>query len=679
MRSYISFFNNCKINEPSISLSFHDYLNGIQCGKWKDIVEDIRFGKKEKDTAPAVTVSGVFSLRNSDSLISHSGIIAIDIDFKDNNSHLNIANQNIDISILKEDKYLLAIHKSIGGKGYVAYFHIDGNKHLQAFKAIEMRLLQKYDIVCDTNCKDITRLRFVSYDADIHIRNQDPIIFEEYLTNETYNKTSLSDEGIKQLIHHIEKRNIDITTNYKSWIEIGLALCTHFGQEGVQYFHCISKHHPSYTKKETTNKYQSLLKNNKYSYSIGTLIHYCALHGIVTTPFITSHHVKTSQSPEDNISDSISEYDQMIAAFLIKEGVVCNIITDKFEIDSVRIDDKIKNTLFISCKNLNSKLNKKMFDIVFNSEFIPSYNPFLRFLEDLPNQIAYSPLEEVLACFTHKDSRTNHLIKIWLLSIIHSMYGNLSVLLLVLNGPQNIGKTTFFRNLLPKELSNYFTETSFDIDKDNLILLCDKLLVCDDEFSGKTRKEATHIKQLCSKDFIEVRAPYESLAKKRKRYAVLCATTNEDKVISDETGNRRIIPTNTESFDLQTYLKIDKRDLFTELHVLYRNKERSHLNNEDIALLNELTQDNYDMNAEDDAILTYFSLTGDPERLKKFTNSEILAHIKRHSGITYNQNKIGRALKRIGFKQVNVKVDSKSRRLYNLYVLTITLYEEQEY
>ena len=67
MRSYISFFNNCKINEPSISLSFHDYLYGIQCGKWKNIVEDIRFGKKEKDTAPAVTVSGVFSLRNSDS------------------------------------------------------------------------------------------------------------------------------------------------------------------------------------------------------------------------------------------------------------------------------------------------------------------------------------------------------------------------------------------------------------------------------------------------------------------------------------------------------------------------------------------------------------------------------------------------------------------------------------
>jgi len=677
MNPNISFFNNCKNNVPSYSLSFCKYLDLIKSGAWRDIVEDIRNGNKEKISAPAITISGEFSRRNSDSLIAHSGILAIDIDYKDNNSQINISNENIDISKLKEDKYLLAIHRSIGGKGYVAYFHIDGKKHLEAFEGLEMRLLHKYNIVCDTNCKDITRLRFVSYDAEIYIRNQEPIIFEEYLINEANNKISSTNKGIKELIYHIEKNNIDITANYNTWIQIGLALCTHFGQEGLQYFHCISKHYPKYSEIETTIKYQSLLKSNRHRYSIGTLIHYCLLHGIDTTPFITSHQIKHHQSTEDNIVETISEYHQMTVDFLIKEGVVCNVITDKFEIDSVRIDEKKKNTLFISCKNQNKKLIKKDFDIVFNSEFIPSYNPFIHFLEGLPKQISYSPLEAVLACFTHKDSRTNHFIKIWLLSIIDSMYGNISVLLLVLNGPQNIGKTTFFRNLLPRELSSYFTETSFDIDKDNLILLCDKLIVCDDEFSGKTRKEATHIKQLCSKDFIEVRAPYESLAKKRKRYAVLCATTNEDKVISDETGNRRIIPTNTESFDLLTYLKIDKKDLFTELHILYQNGERSNLHNEDIALLHELTHDNYDMNAEEDAILTYFSLTGDSEKLKQFTNSEIVAYIKMYSGIIYIQNKIGRALKRIGFKQVNVKVDSKSRRLYNLYLRPVTLYEEK--
>ena len=69
------------------------------------------------------------------------------------------------------------------------------------------------------------------------------------------------------------------------------------------------------------------------------------------------------------------------------------------------------------------------------------------------------------------------------------MQGDYSLAILVLCGDQGIGKTNFFRNLLPAELRSYYGESKLDAGKDDEILMCKKIILCDDEFGGKSKQE----------------------------------------------------------------------------------------------------------------------------------------------------------------------------------------------
>ena len=68
-----------------------------------------------------------------------------------------------------------------------------------------------------------------------------------------------------------------------------------------------------------------------------------------------------------------------------------------------------------------------------------------------------------------------------MLGIIASMHGTYPLLILVLTGTQRIGKTKFFRNLLPDELMEFYAESKLDEGKDSEILMTKKLTILDDE------------------------------------------------------------------------------------------------------------------------------------------------------------------------------------------------------
>jgi len=68
---------------PFTNIEFDDYIEKIRDGEFQDEVLAYRTGRLEKGQLRGVTPSGVFSYRNSKSLLQHSGFIAIDIDVKD--------------------------------------------------------------------------------------------------------------------------------------------------------------------------------------------------------------------------------------------------------------------------------------------------------------------------------------------------------------------------------------------------------------------------------------------------------------------------------------------------------------------------------------------------------------------------------------------------------------------
>ena len=172
--SKISFYQTCFQSSNSEKIDFEDYLNGIRDGKWQDSVLNYRSGKIKKEKNPAITASGFFeNQRQATQLTEHSGFLCIDIDSKDN-PDINVLEKRAELGC---DPFIYAFHVSVGGFGLALYFKIKKNKHLESFLAIEKYLADNYKIVSDPSCKDVSRLRFVSYDPELYFNQKAKIKF----------------------------------------------------------------------------------------------------------------------------------------------------------------------------------------------------------------------------------------------------------------------------------------------------------------------------------------------------------------------------------------------------------------------------------------------------------------------------------------------------------------------
>lgn len=112
-----------------------------------------------------VTFSGIFTQRNDNSLVRHSGLITIDFD--------NLP----DLPALKErllnDEYFETelLFRSPSGNGLKWIIPIDLEKatHREYFESISNYILQTYGLPIDPSGKDISRACFLPHDAGVYI------------------------------------------------------------------------------------------------------------------------------------------------------------------------------------------------------------------------------------------------------------------------------------------------------------------------------------------------------------------------------------------------------------------------------------------------------------------------------------------------------------------------------
>ena len=268
----------------------------ILSGKYKEVAEQIRCGitaderhdikKQLSNQIPAVTVSGRFSQHNSEHLIEASGLICIDIDWKD----------NVDImpqvpSILQKLKYVAYCGKSISGDGYFAIIPIENPKHFkQHFYALEEEM-KSYGIIIDKSCKDITRLRYASYDADGYYNPNATTYYweldkeakaatnsKEKVTKKRLSPTSSSmtdTEMVGKQLEFLKSSSSTIPDDYDTWFKVGMALNSGLGEDGRTFFHEFSKLSDKYDEDECNTQYDNIISHydGDSDITLGTLFH----------------------------------------------------------------------------------------------------------------------------------------------------------------------------------------------------------------------------------------------------------------------------------------------------------------------------------------------------------------------------------------------------------------------
>lgn len=708
-------------SQTQITLS--EYFENIQSGKWQDDVLQYRAGKRDKKKIPAVTASGFFVGRKDADLKEHSGLLVVDIDDKDQNIEVSQIREQI-----KEIPELLALHYSLGGKGLAAYFRIKRDKHYESYEAITKMLTNDYGIVCDMHCSNIGRLRFVSYDPDLYLnwnasqwlaveKKSETILTQE----QKYEHHIFSENDVDYIIQQIQSRQINIAPDYYSWLRIGFGLASKYGEAGRKYFNIISAMYDGKQSISPDKQYDRCLKSDMHKSSgasIKSFFYYAKLAGCDLTSERTrkistigkirrkqeaaggngapingkadaAQYLKEFEAIEGKDVDDILQqiWKAPISELQSEEGLMfevetflksnykfkLNDITGVVEVDGTPIDDYLFNTIYLRCqRTVSEKANKdKIFDLIY-SDFTPKYNPILEWFEKNKHIKTVGNIDKLAKCINSNLSGIDELfvrdfLEKWLLSIVGSAHGIYSILCLVLTGQvQGTGKTNFFRELLPDELRWLFAINKLDSNNEASIamLMCSKLLILDDEFGGKSKQDEKRFKELISKDVFSVRRPWGRHFQDMRRLAVLCGTTNEEQVINDLTGNRRIIPIQTNHIDEHAYNNIDKRELLVEAYWKYRENPTSYfLNKADIERLNTVCYDSNQTAPEVEAALKYFKKCDRYAVSGKFLSTTMIrSYIEQRTGIRLSQQKLSIALKNIGYLHDRIMIDGCQNR-----------------
>lgn len=266
----------------------------LTTSKFKSQIETLRAEENEekqktlKKRLPSFSVSGVFKGGHAkENLSTPSNFICIDVDQKDNT---NITNFSEFKDFAEAFPWVAYCGLSCRGKGFFLVIpYADSTKHKKYFYFIE-KLFSLYGVVIDPDCKDISRLRFVSFDDKPYI-NEDAIPFDFVLPSPPKKMKSEKverkpsgedgDQNLEALRAAILRKKVDITSTYGAWWKCLCAVATELGDAGEDYAHDISQFYEGYSVEETSKKYREALKNGAGTCNASTLF-YCAYQTGIT-------------------------------------------------------------------------------------------------------------------------------------------------------------------------------------------------------------------------------------------------------------------------------------------------------------------------------------------------------------------------------------------------------------
>lgn len=639
-------------------ISIENYIGFIECGANQDLVLKARAlkqsgdedgYKKLKNTSKVVTGSAVLNEgdKGEKNIKSLNGLIVIDIDHQINED-------------LKNDKYTYIMHRSFGGDGLCIFVRINPDKFEDSFNGLAQYYYENYNVVIDQACKNKNRLRYLSYDPDIFVNEKaSKYIPKDVKRHQAPKETNFiyTKSDFDNILDQIRDRQIDLCKeDYHRYIRIGLALFDKFGTSGEQYFHFICQYGTKYNKKDAEKDWKGLCKNSTGKCKIGTLYYYCKEEGLsIYSPKTVSiiNRVKISKAQGNptvesvtknltTLGETVTDEDRAFIKELIESPIDYSIFanSDKTSIEQLedfilntyepkidlltnatyifektRLTDTEVNDIYLTAKK-NFIFNVSINDIrsIINSNSVKKVNVLTDFLKE--NQHEPKGIIDKYALCIHPQSEYNvWAFKKWIVGALHNWTSShdenlVCPLTLVLTGQQHgTGKTSFFRNILPKELYKYFVEAKINgHDKDSIHVLCSSLLVLDDEFGGKAFKDVKEYKAISDINIVTQRRPYERESKTFKRRAALCGTTNEIDILKDVTGNRRILPISVERVDYDLMLSINKTDLIIEAYNLLKSGFEWILRTEnEINYLKEQTQHNETVLPIEEVFFNHFS------------------------------------------------------------------------
>ena len=244
------------------------------------------------------------------------------------------------------------------------------------------------------------------------------------------------------------------------------------------------------------------------------------------------------------------------------------------------VDSRILNGIALSAIENGVECWDRDIKRYVESDHVQDYHPFELYFNNLPEWDGKDRITELARRVSDKDVWVRSFHR-WMLAVTAQWTGSgnrdrraNSVAPLLVSPTQGLGKSTFCRMLLPKELRDYFTE-SFDLT--NASSAENKLasygLINLDEFDRLPVSRMPQLKNLMQMEDLRVRRAYRRSAEALPRIASFIGTSNRRDLLTDLSGSRRFICVEVEhAIDCTT--PIDHAQLYAQLLHELNNGER---------------------------------------------------------------------------------------------------------
>ena len=365
------------------------------------------------------------------------------------------------------------------------------------------------------------------------------------------------------------------------------------------------------------------------------------------------------------------------------------------------ISDRIVNTLW---SQMSSVMRVNIQDVyrVIESDYVPAFNPFVEYLESLPewHEGDHDYIADLAATVKIKGEQ-EHIelpeaaslkgtaqegisqertaqevtpqegpsqatdsslftlrssLKKWLVGMVAGWISEdvVNNVILVFIGEQGAYKTTWFNYLLPPQLKQYFyTKTNANrMTRDDLLTLAQYGLVCCEELDTMRPAELNQLKAAVTMPSIDERAAYAHFHEHRKHIASFCGTGNNVSFLSDPTGNRRWLPFEVESIVSPRDHPFCYEGIYSQALALYKSGFTFWFTKEEIQEQNRHNRKFETPRLEHELVDLYFRRPLEHENSMFMTSSRVLQIIG--SGITQklSATRIGMAFSELGFQRV---------------------------
>ncbi len=361
-----------------------------------------------------------------------------------------------------------------------------------------------------------------------------------------------------------------------------------------------------------------------------------------------------------------------------------NVVRERREIRDGEVYRTMKesdeNSIYIRMLKSDIKISQQTFKALIDSISFPLYHPFTEYYISLPKWEGKTDFIESLArtIKTTNQPYFEKCLRKFLVGVVAaSVDGKANHQVLVLQGSQGSGKTTWLSKLLPERLDGYgYLGGVQPSNRDSLMLLADSMFINMDELENLNKTELNGLKSFITSPEVKIRKWYGKYHETYPRRASFVASINTSEFLRDTTGDRRFLC--FEVNDVNYNHDIDMDLVYSQAYALYKSGYKFYFDSEDIEEINQNNEQFRHQAPEEELIITYYRVPNDGDSIERMNATQIIEDL--NMKITVNSKlKLDESTKiRVGKIMAKLKYETVKHLGLKCYKLTLNSAEALE-